>query len=63
MIDKNAINIVRKDQESDVKYWLSKSYAERLEALEQIRKDYIKWKYGNDPGFQRVYKIVKRSQS
>jgi hypothetical protein len=63
MIDKNAVNIVRKGKESDLKYWLSKSPQERLEALEQIRSEYIKWKYGDDPGFQRVYRIVKRSQS
>jgi hypothetical protein len=63
MIDKSDVNIVRKGQESDVKYWLSKSPQERLEALEQIRSEYIKWKYGDDPGFQKFHRIVKRSQS
>lgn len=48
------------DQPSDFAYWQSRPYAERLATLEQIRREYIRWKYGSEPGFQRVYTVVKR---
>ncbi|WP_319524812.1 hypothetical protein [uncultured Desulfosarcina sp.] len=47
-------------QRNDFLYWQSKTYEERLEALEQIRKEYNSWRYGADQGLQRVYRIVKR---
>jgi len=48
------------EQPSDFAYWQTQPYAARLAALEQIRREYIAWKYDSDPGFQRVYKIIKR---
>ena len=48
------------EQPSDFAYWQTQPYAARLAALEQIRREYIAWKYDSDPGFQRVYKILKR---
>ncbi len=48
------------DRKNDVAYWRSQSFATRLEALEQIRQEYHQWKYHVEPGFQRVYTIVKR---
>ncbi|HFQ94347.1 MAG TPA: hypothetical protein ENK32_10080 [Anaerolineae bacterium] len=47
-------------QPSDFAFWQNQPYAARLTALEQIRKEYIAWKYGTNPGFQRVCTIVKR---
>jgi hypothetical protein len=49
-----------KNQPKDAAYWRTRPYAERLEALEQIRREYHQWKYGAEPEFQRVYRIVKR---
>ena len=49
------------EQPSDFSYWQAKSYEERLEALEQIRKEYNSWRYNAEQGFQRVYRIVKRT--
>jgi hypothetical protein len=40
--------------------WQGRPFAARLAALEESRREYLRWKYGADPGFQRVYKIVKR---
>ena len=48
------------EQPSDFAYWQTQPYAARLAALEQIRREYIVWKYDSDPGFQRVYTIIKR---
>jgi hypothetical protein len=51
------------EQESDFAYWQTKSYAERLAALEEIRREYNNWKYTDaEQRFQRVYRIVKLKQ-
>jgi hypothetical protein len=48
---------------SDLAYWRSKSFAERLAALETIRSEYNTWKYTDaEQRFQRVYRIVKLKQ-
>ncbi|RJQ53870.1 MAG: hypothetical protein C4530_17550 [Desulfobacteraceae bacterium] len=49
-----------KEQPKDFSFWQSKSYEERLDALEQIREEYNSWRYHAEQGFQRVYRIVKR---
>ena len=48
------------EQKSDFAYWQTQSYEARLAALEEIRREYHRWKYGAEPRFQRVYSIVKR---
>ncbi|NER82606.1 MAG: hypothetical protein F6K42_24210 [Leptolyngbya sp. SIO1D8] len=45
---------------SDAAYWRTQPYTMRLAALESIRQEFIYWKYGTQPGFQRVYTVVKR---
>jgi hypothetical protein len=48
-------------QPNDFLFWQSKSYEERLDALEQIRREYNSWRYNAEQGLQRVYRIVKRA--
>ena len=48
------------EQPNDFSFWQSKSYEERLDALEQIRKEYNLWKYDAEQRFQRIYSVVKR---
>jgi hypothetical protein len=48
-----------KEQGNDFAYWQTQSYEKRLETIEDIRHEYIIWKYGTYPGFQRVYRIIK----
>ena len=48
------------DKKTDAAYWREQSYAVRLAALEEIRQEYHHWRYGAEPGFQRVYTIIKR---
>ena len=56
------IKIVKKgEDDSNIKYWLSLSYNERMAELEKIRQFINKRKYGTRQGFQRVYRVVKRS--
>ncbi|MFH1908161.1 MAG: toxin secretion, membrane fusion protein, partial [Chloroflexota bacterium] len=47
-------------KKTDAAYWRKQSYSARLAALEEIRQEYHRWRYGAEPGFQRVYTIVKR---
>jgi hypothetical protein len=49
------------EQPNDFVFWQSKTYEERLDALEQIRKEYNSWRYHAEQGFQRVYRIVKHT--
>jgi DNA-binding transcriptional regulator/RsmH inhibitor MraZ len=47
-------------ENSDFKFWQTKSYAERLAALEEIRQEFNGWKYDDaEQGFQRVYRIAQ----
>ena len=60
-MDKTAFKkISMKEAQSDFAFWQSQPPEKRLEALENIRQEYIRWKYGTQPRFQRVYRIVKR---
>lgn len=44
----------------DLAFWRGRPFAERLAALEEIRREYHRWKYHDaEPGFQRVYTIIE----
>jgi len=59
-IVKVAVKTKLDEKNSDFSYWQSRSYAERLHALEEIRREYNGWKYTDaEQRFQRVYRIVK----
>ncbi len=60
MIERVATKVKLHDKSSDFAYWQTQPYQARLEALEQIRREYHFWRYGAEPRFQRVYTIVKR---
>jgi hypothetical protein len=48
------------DEKTDAAFWRTLTYQERIGALEQIREEYHRWKNDAQPGFQRIYTIVKR---
>jgi len=48
------------DKKTDATYWRNLPYQERIAALEDVRREYHRWRYGAEPGFQRVYTVVKR---
>ena len=48
------------EQPKDIHYWQSRSFEDRLDALEQIRQEYNTWRYNAQQGFQRVYRVFKR---
>ena len=45
---------------TEATYWRTRPYAERIATLEQIRAEYHEWRSDVQPGFQRVYSIIKR---
>jgi hypothetical protein len=47
------------EPKGDAVWWRTQPYAARLAALEEIRQEVHRWKYGTEPRFQRVYRIVK----
>jgi hypothetical protein len=59
-IAKVVTKVKREDKKTDATYWRKQPYEARLAALEELREEYHRWRYGAEPGFQRVYKIVKR---
>jgi hypothetical protein len=63
LMDKNSIKIVDLHSKvNDIAFWKSQRVEKRLEALEELRKQFIIWKYVAEQGFQRVYRIIKRSR-
>lgn len=55
------IRIVKKgEDDGNIMYWLSLTYNQRMAELEKMRQEINKERYGTQPGFQRVYRIVKR---
>lgn len=59
-IEKVVRKVRLEEQPSDFAYWQQQPYQARLAALEAIRQEYHRWKYGAEPGLQRVLERVKR---
>jgi hypothetical protein len=55
---KNLKIVSLKDRNSDLDYWLAKTPVERLEAIEFLRQQYIKFLKDVQPGLQRVCRII-----
>ncbi len=61
-MNKTGIKIAKlKSLQSDFSFWQTQSYESRLEALEEIRVEYIGWRYDNRQEFQRVYTVIKQT--
>lgn len=44
----------------DISFWHTRGYRERLQALEDLRREYNDWKYSDaEQRLQRVYRVVK----
>ncbi len=61
-MEKVVKKVSMKNDTSNIDYWRSLSYQERLSNLEKIRQEVIKHKYGTDPGFQRVVRVIQRKR-
>jgi hypothetical protein len=47
-------------QPTDFAYWQEQPFSARLAALEEIRREYHRWRYGAEPRLQRVYTVTRR---
>jgi len=61
-VDKVLKITTLKDKQSDFAYWVSKSYGERMDAVEFLREQYIKFKKDVQPRLQRVCRVVNQKQ-
>lgn len=50
-----------KDNSSDFAYWSTKSFNERLDAIEILRQQYFRFKKDVQPRLQRVCRIVNQA--
>jgi hypothetical protein len=60
-MDKVVKIINLKDKQSDFLYWQSKSELERLEAIEILREQFIKYKYNASTRLQRVCRVTHKA--
>jgi hypothetical protein len=62
--DGSIARVVKKmhlnEAKNDAAYWRTRSYQERLQALDEIREEYHHWRADAQLRFQRVYKVIKR---
>jgi len=59
---KKVVKIVKKGHDDgNILYWLSLSYIERLAELQKMREELNAIYYPDQQGFQRVCRIIKRS--
>lgn len=60
-MDKTLITKTKlKNLKSDFEYWQKQPISSRLAALQEIREEYIGWKYDNGQEFQRIYSVIKQ---
>jgi Arc/MetJ family transcription regulator len=50
-----------KQKQSDYDFWLTKNFKERLEAIELLRSQYIKFRKDVQPRLQRVCRIINQA--
>jgi len=56
-----VISVINKfDDRNDFKFWQSKSFQERIDAIETLRLQYFQMKKNVQQGLQRVYTVVKQ---
>ena len=60
-MEKVIRKVKKGEDEANLMYWLSLSGIERLMELKKIREEVNIEKYGHREGFQRVYRVVKRT--
>ena len=52
MVKKHVVRVALGAPSSDFAYWQAQPPMARLAALEEIRQEYNRWRYGAKPGFQ-----------
>jgi len=56
-----VISVIKKSEDkNDFEFWQSKSYQERIDAVETLRLEFIQMKRNVQQRLQRVYSVVKQ---
>lgn len=63
MIEKVVKILKNTSKSNDFQYWKNQPYEKRLRTLEEIRQEYNSWRYDNQQGFQRIFRIIKQKPS
>ncbi len=50
-----------KDKQSDYIFWQTKGFKDRLEAIEMLRSQYIKFNKDVQPRLQRVCRVINQA--
>ena len=58
-IEKVVTKVKLSDKKTDATYWRKQSHIARLAALEEIRQEYHRRRYGGEPRMQKVVKIIR----
>ncbi|WP_171608817.1 hypothetical protein [Limnovirga soli] len=61
-MDKMLKIVNLKDRNTDFAFWQTQTDLQRLQAVETLRQQYIKFKSDVQPRLQRVYRIVNKTQ-
>ncbi len=59
-VEKSSSKAGIDQQQSDFAYWQSRPYQERIDALEEIRREHYGWKYGDEPRLQRHVVVIRK---
>jgi len=59
-IEKVVRIIDMKDDRGDLDFWLTKSPAERIDAIEILREQYMRFRGDVQQGLQRVYRVIEQ---
>lgn len=61
LVNRSIIKKIKLTEEkSDYSYWANQSVDARFDALESIREEYNNWKFHDQQGFQRIYRVIKQ---
>lgn len=63
MIRKVTCVTTNKGQVSDYHYWITRSFQERLDAIELLRQAYLSMKLDVPQRLQRVYRVTQQKPS
>lgn len=61
VVEKKICKYKLAEQPKESVYWHTKSYQERIDALEEVRREYNLWRYNAEQRLQRVYHIIKQT--
>lgn len=62
-IKKIVTKLKLSDKKADSAYWRMQPYSARLTALEEIRQEYHRWRYGGELRMEKVVRRIKITTS